>query len=78
MIKVKKKIIEFIVTKSKTNNSDFVRIIELMTKYDVKQDCVKKAKHFSTMAVDSLGIFPDSREKEKLVNLADYLIYRTK
>ena len=49
-----------------------------MTKYDVKQDCVKKAKHFSTMAVDSLGIFADSTEKEKLVNLVDYLTYRTK
>ena len=76
--KSEKKIIEFIISKNKTNNSDFGRIIDLMTKYEVKPDCVKKAKHFSTMAVDSLGIFPDSTEKEKLVNLADYLIYRTK
>ena len=50
----------------------------LMTKYNVKQDCEKKAKHFSTMAIDSLGIFPDSPEKEKIVNLVDYLTYRTK
>jgi len=76
--KSEKKIIEFIINKNRTNNSDFLKIIDLMTKYDVKQDCVKKAKHFSTMAVDSLGIFADSTEKEKLVNLVDYLTYRTK
>jgi len=76
--KNEKKIIEFIITKEKSNNSDFVKIIDLMTKYDVKQDCEKKAKHFSTMAIDSLGIFADSPEKEKLVNLVDYLTYRTK
>ena len=76
--KSEKKKIEFIINKNKINNSDFLKIIDLMTKYDVKQDCVKKAKHFSTMAVDSLGIFPDSTEKEKLVNFVDYLTYRTK
>ena len=76
--KSEKKIIEFIITKEKSNNSDFLKIIDLMTKYDVKQDCEKKAKHFSTMAIDSLGIFPESAEKEKLVNLVDYLTYRTK
>ena len=76
--KSEKKIIEFIITKEKSNNSDFVKIIDLMTKYNVKQDCEKKAKHFSTMAIDSLGIFPDSPEKEKIVNLVDYLTYRTK
>ena len=49
-----------------------------MTKYNVKQDCVKKAKYFSTMAKDSLGIFSDSADKEKLTNLVDYLTFRTK
>ena len=76
--KSEKKIIEFIIAKEKSTNSDFVKIIGLMTKYNVKQDCVKKAKHFSTMAKDSLGIFSDSEEKEKLKNLVDYLTYRTK
>ena len=76
--KIEKKIIEFIITKDKTNNSDFVKIIDLMTKYDIRHACIKKAKHFSTMAMDSLGIFPDSSEKEKLLDLVDFLIYRTK
>ncbi len=76
--KSEKCIIEFIIAKEKTNNNDFIKIIDLMTKYNVKQDCVKKAKHFSTMAKDSLGIFSDSVEKEKLLNLVDYLTLRTR
>ena len=76
--KSEKKIIEFIIAKENTNNSDFIKIIDLMTQYKVKQDCVKKAKYFSTMAKDSLGIFSDSIEKEKLTNLVDYLTLRTK
>ena len=68
----------FSFAKEKTNNNDFIKIIDLMTKYNVKQDCVKKAKHFSTMAKDSLGIFSDSVEKEKLLNLVDYLTLRTR
>ena len=51
--------------------------VNLMEKYDVKNDCIKKAKHFSVMAKDSLGSFSDSFEKEKLVNLVDYLVQRT-
>ncbi len=76
--KIEKKIIELTITKDKINNSDFLKIKDLMTKYDIRQACVKKARHFSTMAMDSLGIFSDSAEKEKLVNLVDYLTYRTK
>ena len=76
--KIEKKKIELIITKDKTNNSDFQKILDLMTKHDIRHACIKKAKHFSTMAMDSLGIFPDSVEKEKLVNLVDYLTYRTK
>ena len=76
--KSEKGVIEFIISKEKTNNSDFIKIKDLMTQYNVRQDCVKKAKHFSTMAKDSLGIFSDSAEKEKLINLVDYLTFRTK
>ena len=36
-----------------------------MNKYNVKNDCIDKAKHFSIMAKDSLGLF-HSIEKEKL------------
>ena len=35
-------------------------------KYNIKFDCLAKAKHFSIMAKDSLGIFKESAAKEKL------------
>ncbi len=76
--KKEKKIIHYIISKNTINQSDFGSIIQLMEKYDVKIDCIKKAKHFSVMAKDSLGIFSDSSEKDKLLNLVDYLTYRTK
>ena len=71
-----KKLIEHIVFKSASNHNDFEKIVEIMNKYDVKKDCVKKAVHFSTMAKDSLGVFSDSHEKEKIINLVDYLTLR--
>ncbi len=76
--KKEKKIIEFIISKDTSNQSDFNKVIELMNKYNVKADCIKKAKHFSIMAKDSLGTFSDSQEKEKMINLADFLTERTK
>ena len=47
-----------------------------MNKYNVKEDCITKAKHFSTMAKDSIGNFKESAEKDKIINLVDYLINR--
>ena len=76
--KKEKKIIEFIISKDTSTQGDLNKIIELMNKYNVKADCIKKAKHFSIMAKDSLGAFSDSQEKEKLINLADFLTERTK
>ena len=75
--KVEKKMIEQIVINNNSNQSDFKKIILLMEKNNVREDCIKKAIHFSIMAKDSLGIFADSPEKSKLLNLVDFLTYRT-
>ena len=48
-----------------------------MKKYNVEEDCKKKANHFSIMAKDSLGVFQASPEKEKVLKLVDFLILRT-
>ena len=74
--KVEKKIIEFIISKDRCGNNDFRKIVDLMNKYNVEMDCIKKACHFSTMAKDSLGSFSESTEKQKLLNLLDYLVKR--
>ena len=47
-----------------------------MKKYNVEEDCQNKAKHFSIMAKDSLGVFSHSSEKEKITKLTDFLIER--
>ena len=46
-----------------------------MVKYNIKSDCLAKAKHFSIMAKDSLGIFKESA-KDKIIKLVDFLINR--
>ena len=72
-----KRIVEFIISKDLNTRNDFKKVVELMNKYNVKEDCITKAKHFSTMAKDSLGIFSESQEKEKLLDLTDFLTERS-
>ena len=72
-----KRLVEFIITKDIVNRKDFNRIVVLMKKYNVKDDCIKKAMHFSIMAKDSLGTFSDSQEKKILLNLTDFLTQRS-
>jgi len=72
-----KRIVEFIISKDLNTRNDFKKVVELMNKYNVKEDCITKAKHFSTMAKDSLGIFSETQEKEKLLDLTDFLTERS-
>ncbi len=71
-----KKLIEFILSKETIIECDFQKIVNIMNKYKIKSDCLAKAKHFSTMAKDSIGNFKESAEKDKIINLVDYLINR--
>ena len=74
--KKEKNFIEYLIQNKKLNDSDFDWITEKMKKYDVLNDCLQKARHFSIMAKDSLGTFIDNKEKQKLMNLANFLISR--
>ena len=74
----KKKLLKHFVNKEKFNKNDFLEVIEKMKKYNVKNDCLDKAKHFSLMAKDSLGLFPKSEDKDKIINLIDSLLSRKK
>ena len=74
--KKEKNFIEHLIQNKKLNDSDFRWITEKMKKYDVLNDCLQKARHFSIMAKDSLGTFTDNKEKQKLMNLANILINR--
>ena len=70
--------LKYLINKQNLNKSDFNNVIKKMNKYNVKNDCIDKAKHFSIMAKDSLGLFPHSIEKEKLLNLINYLVSRNR
>ena len=61
---------------NKKTDSDFNWVNEKMKNYDVLNDCLQKARHFSIMAKDSLGTFPDNEEKQKLINLVNFLTHR--
>ena len=65
-----------VINEKKQNKNDLELALEIIKKYNVISDCLKKAKHFSLMAKDSLGPFEYSYEKEKLVNIADFAIDR--
>ena len=56
--------------------TDFIEAINIIDKYTVVEDCMKKAKHFSLMAKDSLSPFEDSYEKQNLIRLANYIVNR--
>ena len=74
--KKEKNLIQHMVQNRKLNDSDFNWVNEKMKKYDVLNDCLQKARHFSIMAKDSLGTFPDNEEKQKLINLVNFLTHR--
>ena len=76
--KKEKSFITHLIEKKKLDACNFNWIIEKMNKYNVLNDCLQKAKHFSIMAKDSLGTFSDNEDKQKLINLVDFLINRKK
>jgi len=54
----------------------FLRVVEIIERYDGIQYTWKKAKGFVEMAKKRLHVFPDSKEREALCALADYVIER--
>jgi len=50
--------------------------LNLMSKYKVIAACKKRAEHFSSVSYDSLGIFPETKEKKRLQDLAFYIVNR--
>ena len=55
---------------------DFKTALDLMTKYEIIQDCFLKAQHYALIARDSLGPFQESIEKAKLENLTEMIVRR--
>tara|TARA_Y100001970_G_C14252373_1_gene872798 strand:+ start:495 stop:1523 length:1029 start_codon:yes stop_codon:yes gene_type:complete len=53
----------------KQDTDDLKKAINIMKKYNCISDTVERAKHFASVAIDSLGIFKESKYKEGLLNI---------
>ena len=51
------------------DKTDLDKAIDIMQKYNCISDTVERAKHFASVAIDSLGIFKQSIYKDHLLNL---------
>tara|TARA_Y100000816_G_scaffold233777_1_gene179232 strand:+ start:656 stop:1669 length:1014 start_codon:yes stop_codon:yes gene_type:complete len=66
-----------IFNKQKRNENDFNRVLKMINKYKVINDCYKKAEYFINIASNSLNIFEDSKEKEILKSLTYFSLKRS-
>ena len=58
-------------------DADIQRAIRLMERYDALPDTVERARHYGAKAKDALGIFPNTEEKQTLLELVDFCIDRS-
>jgi octaprenyl-diphosphate synthase len=63
-------------TASERTTKQLSYTLDLMSKYKVITTCKKRAEHFSAVSSDSLGIFPETKEKKRLQDLAFYIVNR--
>jgi octaprenyl-diphosphate synthase len=56
--------------------SDLEYTLELIKKYNIINECYKKADHFINLASNSLSIFKESKEKTILENLTSFSLER--
>lgn len=55
---------------------DLEKAIGLMTKHRSLTDTVERARHYASIAKDSLGIFPDSDMKKAMLDVVDFCVER--
>ena len=66
----------FFENKERSEN-EFKKILMLIKKYNIINDCYSKAKHFINLASNSLSIFKETREKKILQSLTSFSLERT-
>ena len=59
------------------SNDDLNLTLELIKKYNIINECYKKAEHFINLASNSLTVFKDSDEKKILESLTSFSLQRT-
>ena len=73
---IEKKILNEIFNKEIRVKDDFDKVISLIQKYKIINECHLKAQHYINLASNSLTVFKDSKEKEILKNLTSFSLAR--
>ena len=73
---IEKKTIKEMFNKELRTKDDFSKIISLIKKYKIIEECYQKAQHYINLASNSLTVFKDSREKEILKSLTSFSLTR--
>ena len=63
--------------KKDRSENEFSQVLILIKKYNIINECYRKAEHFINLASNSLTIFKESREKEILKNLTSFSLERS-
>jgi len=71
-----KKLLIEIFRKDTRNRDDFKKIISMIKKYNIIEECYQKAQHYINLASNSLVVFQDSKEKDILKNLTLFSLSR--
>ena len=72
----KKDLKKFFEKKDRSEN-EFNQVLILIKKYDIINECHRKAEHFINLASNSLSIFKETKEKEILKNLTSFSLERS-
>jgi octaprenyl-diphosphate synthase len=67
---------KFFEKKGRSEN-EFNRVLILIKKYNIINECYKKAEYFINLASNSLSIFKETKEKEILKNLTSFSLERS-
>ena len=74
---IEKQNLKDIFKKNKRTKNDLEFTLGLILKYNIINQCYKKAEHFINLASNSLSIFPISDEKKVLENLTTFSLERS-
>ena len=71
-----KNLVKELFLKNERSKDDLDIILDLIKKYNVINECYKKAQHYIDLASSSLLIFEDSKEKDIFKNLTSFSLAR--
>jgi octaprenyl-diphosphate synthase len=58
------------------NTNDFDKVISLIKKNKIIDECYQKAQHYINLASNALTVFEDCKEKDILKNLTSFSLVR--